>query len=208
MPVKPLPKKLVKRLERVSAVISKKRELRSSGEETSFLGRMKNVDARKQHYPERSFKNPVNSSLLFGRVRKMNVSRNYPEVSLVVKRKHYFVNNNEVGAVNEIIDRVNSSKEKGNYVLRKPFAYEIGNDLIAMAKTNKPSVADIIGKKPTERGKSFFRKLSKKYRVTEQELKSYFRNLKELSLFEERNVLLLGVTKDKKFIFMPLVDLY
>lgn len=200
MPVKPLPKTLVSRLKRVSPKIDK------------ALGRMKNIDHRISLIYVGS-----NDTGEFGnRVRQMNVSRNYPRVKLVVKRVHDATAKEVIKAVKENVRnhnkflKVRGLKEKVGYVLREPIAYDIGGDLVAMAKTDRPSLHEVLGciEFPrTDRGIQFFGQLSKKYGVTKKQLKMATKQICSDTTFGQRNILLLGV-KEGKFVFMPLVDLW
>ncbi|MFH1895343.1 MAG: hypothetical protein ABIJ74_02035 [archaeon] len=214
MPVKPLPKKLVKRLERASSVILRQ------------LERMKSVDHRFDDPFRRSEKvlRAKKHNFYRGRVRQMNVSKDYSGVELVIKRTHNTkgfssteLNDIQrmVKAHNERIKRFGKENEI-KYVLREPIAYDIGNDLVAMAKTNKPSLREILGpfkdvgnpNKLTLRGIQFFRKLSKKHNVTRKQLAIAAEQVSKETGIGQTNILLLGVNKKGKFIFMPLFDVY
>ncbi len=213
MPVKPLPKSLVFRLKKVSSVIVR------------FLGKMKNVDYRKNDFSRKKIMSE-NTFEWGRRIRQMNVSRNYPEVKLVVKRTHNdrTATHTELKEIQSRVKNYNKKikqqkKRNESFVLREPIAYDIGNGLVAMAKTNKPSVNEILGhikyfdskgvvlSSTTIKGTRFFRKLSKKHGVNKEQLESAAIQLfNEISIMPT-NILLLGVNKKKQFIFMPLIDI-
>jgi len=217
MPAKTLPKRLVQRLTRASKVINK------------YLGSMKNIDPRRNDDARTKLwkvDSKDTENYWGGRVRQMNVKRNYPELELVIKKSHH-----KPGAKNELIEIENridwhdwyvnkpNVNALNSYVLRKPIAYAIGNGLIAMAKTNKPTLNEVLGHvkglsleiiepPATSRGKQFFRKLSKKHKFTKKQLAAATIQVCKLMHMNPRNILFLGVNKKGKFIFMPLVDLY
>ncbi len=215
MPVKPLPKKLVSRLKKVSTKINKS------------LGRMKNIDPRQNDFARKNiFKVPSKDTYVWGgRIRQMNISRNYPGVKLVIKKMHADMRgaNTELREIqlrvrnyNELIKKKGIPKDL-NFVLREPIAYDLGNNLVAMAKTNKPNLNEILGDiklkphiieaSPTTKGRQFFRKLSKKHGFTKKQLEQAAKQVYEKIDIMPSNILLLGV-KNGKFIFMPLIDLY
>jgi len=212
MPAKSLPKKLVNRLEAVAPVIDR------------YLGSMKNIDYRK-----RGFSDPKDISSWGYRVRQMNVSRNYPGVELVIKKAHFSVAaKSEIKKIQKRVMRYNGKtkrligiiKNKGkkrNHVLREPIAYDIGNGLVAMAKTNKPSLSEVLGifkinddvseHRITARGTGFFRKLSREHGVTKAELKIGAKQVFKGTRIHPVNIILLGANKKGEFILMPFIDL-
>lgn len=199
MPVKKLPKKLVHRLQRASPKISE------------YLGSMRNIDhrmrSRKICYApsQREIKkNPRNTENMLGRVRQMNVSRNFPKTELVIKRTHYPAN----WTIKELRDRVichNLNFKPKNYKLLTPELYEISPMLVAMQKTSVPSIHEILFSK-TPRGKKFFAELAEKHAVTKKQLLSAIYDVSLRTGLHGTNILLLGY-KNKKFQFMPLADL-
>lgn len=203
MPVKTLPKKLVKRLKNASPVISR------------YLGRMKNIDHRSDLR-----NNSIESTSTWGRrVRQMDVSKNYPKTELVIKRTHKKSVSDSDSNARRTVSFIRGMVKKHNskygaesgYVLIVPKAYAIRKDLIAMAKTDCPSIEEITGNPEdrTQRGKMFFEKIQEKYGVTEQQLDDKFNLLwRRIRRAEpdKGNIVLLGYKKGA-FIFMPLVDL-
>jgi len=193
MPVKPLPKKLIPRLIRVSHIIER------------WLGKMKSVDHRTKNFLDHE----TSTSEWGYRVRQMDVSRNFPGTELVIKKTHTFPANKKIKSVNNMVRIHNELYKPENYVLLAPKAYAIGENLLAMAKTNKPSLEEVLGSKktpPTERGKNFFQKMKKKHKITEMQLRKAVRQVVDRTNIFENNLLFLGV-KNGKFVFMPLLDL-
>ena len=77
MPAKTLPKKLVARLTRTSEILNRS------------LIRMKNIDHRRNHPSRRVIKKSSEVAGVWGgRIRQLDVSRNYPGVELVIKKTH------------------------------------------------------------------------------------------------------------------------
>ena len=109
----------------------------------------------------------------------------------------------------------NYAKIETIYVLLMPKAHVISEDLIAMAKTNAPSVIEILGCKAwrrlksgrqrTARGQKFFQELQAKHGVTKKQLREAATRLEERTGIYWGNILLLRV-ENRKFVFMPLVD--
>lgn len=218
MPVKPLPRNLVKRLRKLAKQAHKKPNRVSIA-----VGRMENVDHRKDygaHAGSRVFPDPIDTRRWGGRVRQMDIKRNYPGVELVIKRVHaataQFV-------IDRIKQRVSSHKKKARrndpYVLHKPFAYAIDEYHLAMAKTDFPSLTEILSRlerpdleSKTSRGQAFFSELQErnprlKETITIEKLEEAFLRLKERGNFARGNILLIGFKKGK-FQFMPLLDVF
>ncbi len=224
MPTKRLPKTLVERLEKTMSGRGIK----------NFYGAMKkmeNVDYRRDlltlsdgpslHWPGE-------------KVRAMNVSKNYPKIGKVVlKRSHYKDDLAERGlepdTLNEI-ERVIKTVRRHNrqpyadrraYVMLEPKAYEVGGGIIAMHKTDKPVVAEIIckdGKFQTKRGNQYLERLRKRHGfklVNRRRLRTavdlaerHTREILKHSSLDEHTLLLLGVNKKGQFVFMPLIDIF
>ncbi len=197
MPVKSLPKKLVKRLRKVAGQIDRK------------LGLMKNIDHR-QTWINRPVR-PAHTTKAWGyRVREMNVQRNFPKTELVIKRTHDMPARELIQTLQEIVQRHNRQFTPDTYVLIEPKAVPISAELVAMAKTNAPSVDEILFqgiRQGTRRGKQFFEKLVEKNPgITTAALDEAAGKVIARTGIEFGNLLLLGVKKGK-FVFMPLVDL-
>ncbi|MCR4368507.1 MAG: hypothetical protein NUV67_01225 [archaeon] len=214
MPIKPLPLTLVLRLRRLAKAVPSQKVYRA-------LGKMKNIDHRREkawaQMPDgRTATVPKGSTMHWGRrVREMNVSRNYPGVELVVKRTHEHPAKRTIEYLADLFRKVGSANPKA-FVLRFPHVYEVSNDLIAMHKTDSPSLMEILGGfgSSTRRGKSFFSKLKREQRASKKDLRLA---AKEFSSFFDkgisdpwdvyRNTLLLGY-ENGKFVFMQLPDVY
>ncbi|MBU0636327.1 hypothetical protein KKE06_04850 [Candidatus Micrarchaeota archaeon] len=116
MPVKKLPPELVTRLRkfvkrqqgkpkpstlRWTSRVRRwaKRTVENPEEEDIYrlFGRLKNIDHRQERAREELKRIPSNDSFSWGkRVRQMNVSRNYPDIELVLKRTHGFNSRNTI----------------------------------------------------------------------------------------------------------------
>ncbi len=209
MPVKPLPVQLVARLKKAAPRIEK------------VLGRMRNIDPRKDH-PDRLIKNPLDTNEWGSRVRQMNISRNFPGVKLVIKKHEIRKGNFDskqpaVDLVNDmydVIDLHNSQDVERKYELVKPNLYAIGPNLIAMAKTRRPILDEVVGldqfRKPSARGLKVLATLKEKHGIKREDISSAYLDLMDWSQnhkfqFFAGNMLFLGVKKGK-FQFMPLAD--
>ncbi|MFH0954906.1 MAG: hypothetical protein V1777_02285 [Candidatus Micrarchaeota archaeon] len=205
MPRKSLSPALIARLKRMSPVIDR------------FLGKMKNIDTRRHLQSIQDLTDPewgtihllpTDTQYPSRRVRQMNISRNYPSTSLVIKRA-------DNASAQEVIDFVKQKVRKHNkkfgtkdYILLEPRAYAISQDLIAMAKTRAPNVADILyGGEGTGAATLFFDNLCKKNqsRISKKNLSQVTGTISRRTNWARHNILLLGFSKGK-FVFMPLVD--
>jgi len=201
MPTKRLPPELVRKLRNLFTELSKQNP------QTAYklLGGMKNIDHRRQ-----SIELPDTNTEMYGRrIREMNVSRNFPGVKLVIKRAH---NKSAQKTIDDIMKKVREHKimNRGKeipYEFVAPHAYAIGAQLIAMHKVDIPSVYEIRGEQPTERGREYFKKLKRKYGVTDEELELAKKHLVGQIGISSANILLIGV-RNGKFVFMPLLDYF
>ena len=84
--------------------------------------------------------------------------------------------------------------------------------IVAMAKTDKPEVRQILSSsEKTEKGVLFFKKLKQKYGVTEKQLEEAAEKVRQRTFIFDSNLLILGVETTKngnRFVFMPLPDTY
>ncbi len=200
--VKPLPKALVKRLEKAAPVIEK------------LLGSMKNIDHRKKLLLEifGSFgfipKNlPKKNITIYGRrVRQMNIKRNFPGVQLAIKANHFLTSNEVIDNVKLWVAHHNSRYKNSDYFLLKPIAVAISGTLIAMPKIDAPNVKEILNKKQqTTRGWQFFNKLNKNFGVTKANLEEQQNLVRVRTGILSGNIWLLGF-KNGKFVFMAMPD--
>ena len=202
MPVRPLPPELVKRLKKSSCVIS------------AYLGNMENLDHRP--YIELDDSRDTHSS--GGRVREMNISKNFPNEKLVIKRAHTGLFGEAeikddapariIKHFSELVDKHNSLFKPGDYELRKPIIYDIGYGLIAMAKTDAPSIEEMIHEdisRRTERGRTLMRNLIKEHKISVTKFKEICETLRTRTHLPSAHLLVLGV-ENGKIIFMPLPD--
>ena len=213
MPVKPLPKKLVQRLQRAAGVLDR------------YLGSMKPADWRHKLLMGRGH-SPKNTRVWGGRVRKLAVSGNFPSTRVVLKRIHLVPalsegraewlrrRNDKVpnlrkalrarmayGLIKFVRGEVhrhnNRYPDERSYRLLPPIGYAVGKELIAMARTNAVTVAAFL---------YHFDKIAPKY-FSKQKLEAAADLMCERTNFSKSNVLILSFTGGK-FVFMPLIDLY
>ncbi|MFQ5406525.1 MAG: hypothetical protein ACE5DI_05210 [Candidatus Micrarchaeia archaeon] len=195
MPEKRLPEGLVKRLRQTSSVVNRR------------LGRMKSVDRR-----SRGVAVSLGQLMPPGqRVREMKVSRNYPGLELVLKRAHAFpgftgkdVARLTIIELNKIVRLHNQQCVPERYVLKPPYLYAVGRDLIAMAKTDSPTVNEVLFS-----GQRFL----EKHAVTKRQLRAALKEFTKATMkssktsISSHNLLVTGFKKGK-FVFMPLADLF
>jgi len=209
MPVKALPKDIVARLKKIGPELERLRRTTRNPrapKEAWLLARMKNIDHRRGKNPRSQGERDIEN--WSGRVRQLRVSLR--GTGVVIKKTHDATAWETISWIQRKV-RIHNELPKlpEDYVLVEPKAYAISRSLIAMAKTRKPSVEEIIGldEKQTERGRKFFAKLKAKHGITEHHLRYAMRILRDITGFKSSNVLLLGV-KNGKFVFMPLLDMY
>lgn len=207
MPTKRLSVALVNRLRRL--IQREEEKTGGSGRIYGLLGQMRNVDHRRNERPH------LHTSMthLWGRrVRQMNVSRNFPKTKLVLKRVH---DGSAEKIIQELKDCVREHNKKFSateeaYTLVEPKAYVIGEYLVAMSKTDAPSIDEILSEpdwsEETRRGQDFFKKINKAHNVTKEDLRAAFKRVLSRTGISNQNLLLLGF-EEGKFVFMPLVDI-
>jgi len=214
MPERPLPPELIERLKKNAPKLE------------GLLGDMENVDHRTDRQVFSSFY-PKNTKIWGGRVRQMNISKNFPGTELVIKRTHAATSQQIIRIIENAVEEHNYDQQnpgllsrllkrglKPSYELRKPFAYAISGDLIAMAKTDKPSIEEVLGSpyaKPTSRGLAFLKKLEEDHGITQADVKKSWDTLRKSNyrkaiMLYEGSFLILGYEKEK-LVFMPLLDL-
>ena len=214
MPERPLPPALIEQL--------KKNATRIAG----VLGQMENADHRRAHSEVQHY-SQVNTEVWGRRVRQMNISKNFPGVNVVIKRAHDATSQQIIRIIENAVEEHNYDQQnpgllsrllkrglKPSYELRKPFAYAISGDLIAMAKTDKPSIEEVLGSpyaKPTSRGLAFLKKLEEDHGITQADVKKSWDTLRKSNyrkaiMLYEGSFLILGYEKEK-LVFMPLLDL-
>lgn len=188
MPEIPLSDELVERLTRAGARLRK------------MQVRMRSVD------PRNPLAHAEGSSYLFTqRVRAMNVRRNFKEPEIILKRTHGDTNAKDtVSEIGRMVDEHNSRPPSGRYEFLRPHAYAVAVDLIAMAKTLKPTVADILS--DTRKGVAYFTRLKQNSPITKDALAAAFSELHRRTRIKGEHVLLVGYSRGK-FLFMPLLDL-
>ncbi len=203
MPIRPLPPLLIEKLRVL--VATEIRGAKRKGRESrvhSTVGKMRNVDSRRRELT--GF--PIDATENKGRrVRQLAIRRRFPEIRrIVIKRIH--------GAkarhtIQEIINRVQVHNKRFSpklYVLLEPVAHDIGANLVAMMKVNRPTIKDVLDK--TLLGQKFF-VFGKRMGLTLNDLRAAGLELWEKSGFAPRNVLVVGA-KEGKFEFLPLIDLW
>lgn len=207
MPAKKLPRRLIKRLKRVAnRIVEEKLRKKDSHPISSRLERMKNIDYRSEKLGWN-----FATSTSGGRVRQMNVSRNYPGAELAIKRVEENENAGElIRGIQEFVREHNNTYSPKYYKLLMPHAYAISDSLVAMAKTSSPSLYEVIYEK-TQRGQKVIEEILKKHKVSPEQLEAELEAAGNLVLQRtgilKHHLLLLGFEKGK-FIFVPLIDWY
>lgn len=204
MPLKPLPNSLVERLRKGFA----------KPERLQMLKRMENIDHRSGKLV-RWMRAASEIEMPGKRVRQMDISRNYPQVKLALKVPHgtteRFVTAQEtIDRVHGMVDIHNQRfKKETEYRLLKPYAYAITPKLIAMSKTDAPSVEEVLGgrknQERTERGIRMLCLLKKRNGLQKEDIERIAQTLRLRTGILDGNMLLLGAEKGK-LVFMPLVD--
>lgn len=209
MPVKPLPKKLIGRLTKASAKIEKS------------LGRMKNIDSRRNSAYRRLINfglkpNPKNTKEWGGRVRQMNVSRNFFGTDLIIKRVQdapvkklvesttrirFLTAQKTIDVIKKKIEKYNKKYKSKTTDVIMPDAHAINNKLIAMQKID--GVTSITGNSPE---KKFFRQLLKKNNISKTKYYLEKRKVCFRSGIPFDQLAFVGIKKGK-LVFMPLMDL-
>ncbi|MDO8538732.1 MAG: hypothetical protein Q7S21_07685 [archaeon] len=200
MPVKPLPMDLIRRLRRISHRLS--------------LGKMKNIDHR-QHEVSRAKTDVDNPGR---RIRQLDVSRNFPEEQVVLKKVHGAPAKEIIEELKRIVREHNAKPHSPSYILLESIAYPISDEIVAMAKADFPSINETLNQY-TERGRKMFEVLRKemqkksKKKIADKDVKHelqeavYWLRYNTKYKLGEENVMLLGIDKGK-FVFIPLVDLF
>lgn len=192
MPTKHLNKRLVERLKRVAPRLLTPERFR----------KMKNVDHR-QHWTEAPGDGITGSG---HRVRELRVRKENSRIPVVIKRDHLTSTPEKtVKYLRSIVGDHNKIWQPENYRIYVPHAYALNEHYLAMAKTNYPSLTEIIGKFKTPRGTKFFKRLAKKHGVTLEEFKRAASSVSKRTAIPFGNLMLIGV-RNKRFIFVPLVD--
>ncbi|MEK6941509.1 MAG: hypothetical protein AABW85_01480 [archaeon] len=203
MPLRPLPPVLIERLKTLVAKEISSAERRGNASRVhGFHGSLKNIDPRRRQRADL----PLDSTEGYGRrVRQLAVRRRFPEIGrVVIKRVH---GESARLTIQEIINRVRIHNKRCRpqlYVLLEPVAYDIGANLVAMAKVNRPTIKDVV--ESTVVGKKFAI-LQKKVGLGINDLKAAGLEMLHNTGFYPRNVLVVGA-KDGKFEFLPLIDLW
>jgi len=217
MPIKPLSRNIVARL-RILVIRANKR---GKGYRVDrALGRMRNIDHRRNETQPASH-DSTDVGYYGKRIREMDISNNDPEgLGLVIKRTHSIDGTTAVEELDIIARRIKNhnktfqNRDNELFDLHEPYAYAIGRNLIAMTKTDYPSIGEVIGSPGksdrTTRGTEFFQQLIKshpaKELITIKKLTMASEILKNRIRMEPGNVLITGFN-NSKFQFTPLPDL-
>ncbi|VVB74416.1 Uncharacterised protein [uncultured archaeon] len=143
-----------------------------------------------------------------GRVRVFDVSRNYPHLGkLVVKAVHGTTASRLISFLNSSVEKANRMPKKHPWVLRKPHIYSLNQEFVAMAKTNLPSVEEIVSPAHHSKGaQEFFLRFARDNEwVTAKQMLACAAEASRNSGLSIQNLLFAGI-KDKKYIFIPLAD--
>ncbi|MBU0636325.1 hypothetical protein KKE06_04840 [Candidatus Micrarchaeota archaeon] len=199
-----LPPELIERLRKV---VAKQEQKASIPDLYRALGRMQNIDHRQGQ--NNIMSSPQDTRKWSGRVRQMKIRRTFPNVELVIKRSHDDNARNTIDKIMNTFKRHQQNYPNAEYVLVPPKAYDLGQELIAMPKTNVPSVREIIGEltEQTPRGQKFFKVLQENFGVTKKKLEKDAQALFLRIIYTWGNFTLLGV-QNGKFVFMLLAEPY
>lgn len=206
VPVPDVPMQLVEKLQGLI-----KREVAKTGNEKRayrVLGKMKNIDHRQKYASTRL--EPSESTSWWGRrVREPKIKRQFPGVSIAIKRVHG--NNTAQEQISYLCEKVrkhNAKYPKTMYLLLEPKAKAIGRDLLVMPKIDAPSVEEIIGSGDdiTARGNAFFNRVEKATGTNKKQIGEASSYIFDATGIHHSNLLFLGI-QNKKLVFMPLLDL-
>jgi hypothetical protein len=104
----------------------------------------------------------------------MNVSRNYPKTELVIKRVHGDSAALTLKKIRDLVKWHNRHFTPKNYCLIEPKAYAIDDYLVAMAKTNAPTIEqlgdELLFEEIRGRKTRRFKKLQEKYSITKERI--------------------------------------
>ena len=203
MPLRPLPPELVARLMRVGRKIGRETFKEGGNPINPRLSRMKSIDHRKKD-PRRANIFPEDTRWWGGRVREMNVSRNFPGVRLAIKRTQHATARETIAEIRKRVDSHNAEYKPKEYVLLMPHAYDISQDLIAMSKTNAPSLEEVV-RQANVRGRTVFGMLQAQG-FTLEKLRSVSKRVVARTGWRDTNVLIVGISKGK-LLLLPLLDL-
>ncbi len=214
MVLKPLPDKLVSRLK---GIIEERGGKRGEDELIRMMGRMRIADHR-YHIRDRDIE--LNGRLFKAlarsdtsdwgrRVRELNVSRNFPRAPIVLKISHSRFPNVLIRQIKAKVINHNENFRNSSYILREPHAYLLWDRVIAMSKTDRPSLVEIMGRKRqiTTRGLRFLRKMQRQHGFSRRKLLDAASKLWERTGIDPGNFLFVGVNRGK-FVFVPLIDVY
>ena len=221
MPVKPLPAKLVERLKQRAPEIEK------------LLGGMKNIDPRSGSESQRLIA-ATDVASMARRVRQMDVARNFPGVELILKNHVPLENSSTrikrhpaaglINAIKSAVKQHNSVVRDAPYVLEAPHLYKISKNIIAMSKTNAPTLDAVLSpysaaQLRTEydadfvnQAKAHVVELERQGKTVDDLRSAFYALCNNKTHFEKNglsvsnsNLLYLGI-KNGKFHFMPLAD--
>ncbi|MDD5163906.1 MAG: hypothetical protein PHD95_06925 [Candidatus ainarchaeum sp.] len=200
MPTSPVPFKLISKLRS----LAKQKEKRAGHPEDlyRFFTRLPGIDHRGKTRTE-----PGAAITAGERVRQLQVSRRHPNLELALKHTHAgFTAQKTIEGIRAMVQKHNIEHRPGDYELKMPFLYAVAPRIIAMVKTNCPSLDEILLEK-TKRGIDFFEKIRATHNVTEGQLRKARDALLQRTGLKPDNVLLADF-KNGKFIFFPIGDLH
>ncbi len=201
MPVKPLPKTLIQRLQKTHSIWGKKRTAKTIKRSTNIKtlrGRVIGIVTGPPKIVTKRIKKKNSAHVFdkltiidprinsrkkyfptnefyqeFGlRVREMDISRNYPEVKKVVlKRMHIGETFTRIKKRLSILFENYKTNPPKNYLLIKPIFYRIDRQTIAMSKSNIPSLRDFFPG-PHQLGLSFLKPKNSKAKKFYEKLKA------------------------------------
>lgn len=181
------------------------------------LGKMPNIDHRRAIARSMDSRPRRNTTRWGNRIRLLRAKRSLEEGEIVLKHSHGELAPAVVSSILEMVRKHNKNYKPKNYLLLKPNAVAISDELIAMNRMDYPSIEETIGRywNPkviwrTTRGRKAFERLQSEMRLNKFRLhlriRQAYRELYRQTDWHESNVLLIG-QRNGKFIFMPLLDL-
>ncbi len=179
----------------------------------AVLGKMENVDHRKNS----AISSAADTANWGGRVRQMNVSRNFSGFKVVLKRTHASNAKAIISTVKNLIKLHNKGFKPKHYSLSCLEAYSVGKNVILMETCTAPSIKEILEwNSRSKRGQKFLKEnldgSTESLRTAWNELEA---NLTQTVnsrnpwqyIVANNNVLVLG-RDGKKFKFALLLDRY
>lgn len=206
--IRSLPFGVIARLKRYKVELKPFSDVSSLLEFPQVLGRMKNVDPRKWFLSspillsELGYSSSLRAANIYvpgGRVREMDVRRNFPGVRLVLKYSHGARAQHTLDVVRDKVRVWNSSKEKHcckPHALAGPFAYAVSDWVIAMRFTRAATVKQLQARRLGYYAKKVKKKLLRKG-WTVDAVAHLAMQIEKKTRIEPHNLHVAGLSKNK-----------